>query len=311
MTDSSQAVVRGAAAPPFFIVGAGRSGTTLLRLMLDAHPRLAIPPESHFVVGLQRRFGDVPGPEAVEALLAHPRFREWALDPGRVRRTLGARAPASWAELFDAAFSLYAAQHGKARWGDKTPDYARHLAKVRRIFPDARFVHLIRDGRDVAASLARVPWYRGSVARAAHDWVKSVRRARTAGLRRDEYLEVRYEDLVADPETALRRVCAHLGEEWSEAMLDYPDRAGEKVPERRSVWHERTRRPVSDERVGAWRRELTPSDLWTFERVAGDLLDELGYGRAARFSLRGAAAAAIRRAERYGRRAGRALGRGR
>jgi len=276
-----------------------------LRLMLDAHPSIAVPPESHFVVSLPRVFGAAPTPQAIEALLAHQRFREWGLDEGRFSQALDAREPATWADLYDTVFSLYATEHGKQRWGDKTPGYGRFLDELRQIFPSARFVHLIRDGRDVACSLARVPWYEGSIVRMASDWKKSVRRARRSGLGRDDYLEVRYEDLVTDTVPTLHRVCSHLDVIWADSMLAYPRRLDDKLPSHRKAWHQRTREGVSSDRIGIWRREMTAVDLWNFERVAGDLLEELGYGREARFSLRGAAAAATGRARRYVRRAAR------
>lgn len=214
---------------PFFIVGCPRSGTTLVRVMLDCHPNLAIPGESHFVVGLAgRRFRLARRPRvAVERILAHHRFERWGLAPTAVREQVARTNPRTYAEAVRAVFEAYAASHGKPRWGDKTPGYVTRIRLLARLFPDAQFVHVIRDGRAVAASVAEMHFGPGDPVSAGFWWRKRV----AAGLRDGRrlgpgrYLEVRLEDLIADPEATLRRVLAFLGEEWSPAVLDYRARA--------------------------------------------------------------------------------------
>jgi hypothetical protein len=112
----------GDSAPPFFVVGCPRSGTTMLRMMLDGHPHLAIPDESHFVVGLAPRWW-VRRSASIDDILAHPKVRAWDVDPDELASAVCCPVGSSYADRVDAVFSAYARLHGKARWGDKTHGY--------------------------------------------------------------------------------------------------------------------------------------------------------------------------------------------
>jgi hypothetical protein len=185
-------------------------------------------------------------------------------------------------EAIAAIFAAYAAERGKPRWGDKTPLYMQHLELLDRLFPDARYVHLIRDGRDAALSFLSVPqglmtegWGHPRDARGfACQWVSEIRAARSLGARvgPDRYLELRYEALVAEPEAALRAVCAFAALEFEDGMLDYVGRTDSA----RKAHQQRLNEPP---RVGVrdWRTEMAPGDVRAFEDVAGGLLDRLGY----------------------------------
>ena len=164
---------------PFFIVGAPRSGTTLLRLMLNAHRKLCIPPESHFVVDLPQQIGAFDFDRAWTALQAHERYREWNLDEATVRRSV--EGAENWPTFFDRVFGVYAAMESKPRWGDKTPIYARNLPQLHDLYPQADVLHIIRDGRDVAASLKTMPWFEGDMYVCAETWRARVTAARENG----------------------------------------------------------------------------------------------------------------------------------
>ncbi len=196
--------------PPFpFFVGCGRSGTTLVRALVDAHPDMAIPPESHFVVAEAPRRGAAFDPAGfVAALAASDRFALWGLDRDAVAAAV-ATAPGGYPAAVRAVFGLWADRAGKPRYGDKTPGYVVHVPVIAGLFPEAVIVHVIRDGRDVAASFVELGWA-ASAEEAARHWALRVRRGRRAGreLAAGRYHELRYEDLVADPEAALRAVCA-------------------------------------------------------------------------------------------------------
>ncbi|MDH5236917.1 MAG: sulfotransferase, partial [Acidimicrobiia bacterium] len=150
--------------PALFVVGCGRSGTTLLRSMLDAHPELAIPGESHFLrrmLRLRRRYehGSQFDLERYVADLSRDvRFRRWVADPEPLIERIRAGRPLSLADAVRATFGAYARSQDKIRWGDKTPDYVTMMPAISELLPEARFVHLIRDGRAVAASLAHQSW---------------------------------------------------------------------------------------------------------------------------------------------------------
>ena len=263
------------------VLGVRRSGTTLLRVMLDRNRALAIPDESYFVPQLAQRHPTPVDPSAfLDDLRRLPTLVEWQLSPDAVSARL--RAGMTTGDAIGAVFAAYAAGHGKERWGDKTPLYMQHLGLLERLFPDARYVHLIRDGRDAALSFLSVPrglmtegWgHPRDVRGFACQWASEIRAARSLGSRLgpDRYLELRYERLVAEPEAIVRRACAFAGLEFDAAMLDYVGRTDSARKEHQQRLNEPPRRGVRD-----WRAEMAPSDRRAFEDVAGALLDALGY----------------------------------
>jgi hypothetical protein len=274
--------------PPFpFIVGCGRSGTTFLRAMLDTHPEMAIPPENHFLMrlaeawGRMERRGGIAEDALVDLLAREATFELWDLPIEDVRAELRSGPPQTLAAAIRALYGLYAASRGKPRYGDKTPMFVRHLPYLGATFPEARFVHLLRDGRDVAcSSLARGVGPR-TVPEAAVWWRREVLRGRRGSRHLDpgRYLEVRYEDLVADPPAQLRTICRFLDLEYDEAMLGYHERS-DIVPDRRKLRriHSNLRRPPIPN-LRDWRSEMSPREVELFEALAGDLLSYLGYER--------------------------------
>jgi hypothetical protein len=242
-----------------FVVGCSRSGTTLLRAMLDGHRELAVPPESHFALARSVR-------SLRRALARDPWFALWEIDAPDLRGL-------DCADAVRALFAAYAAARGKPRYADKTPHYVSHLPRLAARFLEARFVHVVRDGRDVALSLLQVPWGPDTVEEAALHWRRRVLEGRAAGLPADRYREVRYEALVADPERELRALAAWLELEYDAAMLAYPGRPL-RVP---YPEHHRGLALAPTPELRDWRREMAPEDVARFEAVAGDALAELGY----------------------------------
>jgi hypothetical protein len=268
-----------------FVVGCERSGTTLLRLMLDAHPQLAVPPESYFIVDLWRRrsrYARIDGtiePDPFRRdLQRHRWFRYWDVPAETLEVALD--RPARFPDAIRRLYAAYARLHGKPRYGDKTPAYVQHVRLLADLLPEARFLHLIRDGREVALSLAEVPWGPGNVLDAAIHWAERVERGRRSGpaLGHDRYREVRYERLVADPERELEGVAAFFDLGFDRSMLRHAERSRVRVP-RPGLEHERS---MAEPRPGArdWRREMAPEDLEAVEAAVGDLLDDMGYERA-------------------------------
>jgi hypothetical protein len=284
---------------PVFVIGNPRSGTTLVRLMLDAHPELAVPPEGGFLVALERRFGSFSGdPDQRDAFAAAvlevPKLEDWGLGLEELREHLSRAEPGSYAELAAEVYRLWAIRQGKprARLGDKNNFHLRHIATLARLYPCATFLHVVRDGRDVVCSYRdvgdlsgrdapRLP--RGIVAAAQH-WRENlveIRRA-LAALAPGRSQEIRYEDLVRDPYRSLEEVCFVLGEPFDEAMLEFQARSVRTEPKRFEAWKWRTREPLSTEPVGRFRRDLVAEDLLAFECVAGDMLAAYGYAPATR-----------------------------
>lgn len=272
---------------PIFIVGAPRSGTTLLRYVLSSHPRIYIPPESNFI---PRLLGHRPGREltrkeavrTVEIIRTYDTFfKDWrgdSLDPTAFVEDLSDLRPAS---VVHALFSDYAHQYGAPRWGDKSPIYTMHVEGIARAFPTSQFIHIIRDGRDVALSMQRT--YRGprffyvDPYYAARSWKARVRRASSSGARLgpSRYFEIRYEDLTANPEALIRQMCDFLGEAYEPAMTT-PNREAARHYHSKDI-HAATREPLTTTRSGRWRRELSVMDQRLVQLVAGDQLGALGY----------------------------------
>jgi Sulfotransferase family len=277
---------------PILVIGAPRSGTTLLRIMLSSHPRIYIPPESDFIPRLY--LGRIRAPMSrdravrdVQTIIANRRFlREWrdaVPDPATFVAALPELTPAA---LLDAFYRAYAAQHGASRWGDKSPIYTRYVPLLAEIFPSAQFVHLIRDGRDAALStLAAYPdRFYVDMYFAARSWRQRVRAARHAGraLGPARYTELRYEDLTADSEAALRPLCDWLGEDYAPAMCEPHKLARELLRPRGR--HAPVREPVHAN-SGGWQSRMPLADQRLFHAVASDLLADLGYDVADRGPL--------------------------
>lgn len=269
---------------PIFVIGAPRSGTTLLRVMLSCHSRIYIPPESDFIPRLfpnptQRPMTRAKALRAVRTVLENRRFfREWKDDPIDPEAFVGTLPDLTPAIFLDGLYRAYAAQYSADRWGDKSPIYTHFMGLLAGLFPVAQFVHLIRDGRDSALSaLAAYPdRFYVDMYFAARSWRGRVHAAREAGaaLGPDRYLEIRYEELTLDPEGVLRAVCGFLGETYEPAMRE-SHRLGRELL-RPGGRHAPVREPIhpNSER---WRREMSSSDQRLFQAVAGDLLQELGY----------------------------------
>jgi len=261
---------------PVIVLGVGRSGTTLLRVMLDRNTTLAIPYESFFVLPLAHRHGRRPRVVAfLDDVGRFPQLREWGIAPEDVAPRL--REGMTTGEAIAAIFETYAEQRGKPRWGDKTPLYMQSLPLLERLFPDAVWIHLVRDGRDAALSFLALPegfsgktWAQPrTAAQFAARWRSEILAARRI---RGHYLELRYEDLVAEPEREVRRVCEHASLPWEPAMLDHTGVSEvAQMPEHRNI----AKPPTAGLRD--WRTEMSREDALAFEGVAGDVLRSAGY----------------------------------
>lgn len=280
---------------PFpIIVGAPRSGTTLLRLMLDAHPELAIGPETHFLP-LISAIGNEPYARRrfFEIVVKSASWVDFGLDQERFQSALESIEPFNLSDACRCFYRIYAAKFDKQRIGDKTPSYALHLKAIKTLLPEARFIHLIRDGRDVALSL-RNTWFSPGpdMKSQAEFWASHVATARNSAAKCSSYMEIKYEDLVQDPETALRKVCDHIELPYHEAMLHHHLRAHlrldehqgrefrnakELTKEQRLQQQRNAMRPVRVDLAFRWKQEMTGAEQACFKRYAGTLLEELGY----------------------------------
>lgn len=267
--------------PPFFIVGCPRSGTTLVRNLLRSHPDLTIPAESHFMPSFFRAYGD-PEDAREARRLAERILRTWWVQRWRLKlEPQDLEGCRSYRELVGRLYEAVADREDALRWGDKTPGYARHLSTLTAIFPGAQFVHVVRDGRDVALSLLRTGLGPRSVYTAARCWKDHVVAARRDGapLGSQQFKEVRYEDLAARPELTMRELCDFLEVPFDQGVLRPTPIDWRTSP---STFGPRRAGHISDSELvrsnaGKWRQELPPREVEIFESVAGDVLEEYGY----------------------------------
>jgi hypothetical protein len=266
--------------PPFFIVGSARSGTTLLRLMFNAHSEIAVPPESRFITELYKGQDEVDRDAFLQSLDAHPRWHEWDLPIEAVTEELDGAQRLPYAGAIAAAFRAYARTHGKKRWGDKTPRYIEQIELLAGLFPDGRFIHLVRDGRDVALSYAHVPFGPKTVGAVADLWARRVEAGIAAGrpLGPERYIEIRYEDLVEDAAGTIKELCRFVDVEFDPGMLDHTERARDATLPRASKYNPNVTQPPS-KKAHSWKDSMAPRDVEAFEAIAGATLARLGYER--------------------------------
>jgi hypothetical protein len=259
-------------ASPVIVGGCGRSGTTLMRMILDTHPNICCGPESRLFL-----------PRWPRPARLGPKF---GLAPATIADLL-ARCE-SQAEFVDRFFALYGEAQGKARWAEKTPRNVLHLGFVFEHFPKARFVHMIRDGRDTICSLRTHPRHkivdgrlvkldtRHPIGPCLERWVTDV----TAGLRyrgHPGYIEIRYEALVGQPRETLMRLFDFLGEPFDERVLRYHHVEGQSRDVFLFPQNPEATQAMYTRAVARWRRDLAPEEMELVKREAGPLLSELGY----------------------------------
>lgn len=265
--------VRSTLSAPIFVGGAGRSGSTLLRVILDSHSRISCGPELKVlpsVVTLWEEFRTKYAPFLAEARMGGD-------DVDRLFRGL----------VVDILEPLRKAC-GKARVAEKTPTNVFYFPHLHRIFPDATFLHMLRDGRDVVASLLTMNWktldgqpvaWTRDAREAARYWAAAVGAAREFAQRtasHSRYREVRYEDLVDAPEQTLRGLFTYLGEPWEPGVLRYYDKQRALGGESSA---EAVTRPMHRTSVGRWQTQLTIADRAAVKEEIGPLLMELRYCR--------------------------------
>ncbi len=267
---------------PFFIVGAQRSGTTLLRLILNSHSEIAIPEEGTFWMPLlENRYarGMLRGTfleKVVRYLENNPQLELWATDFQEVWSDLKKRQSITLRELMEALYGFYARKEKKSIWGDKTPSFFRKIEVLKSIFPEARFIHIVRDGRDVFESWRTMDPAMNNPAAIALDWSFKVRCIQSSFARLEggaTYL-LRYEDLISRPEECVRDVCSFLGVDFQAQMLQFFQNSHTYIGRHHSKL---IFRPIEPENREKWKRLLHDREKACFSILAGKWLRRFGY----------------------------------
>ncbi len=271
----------------FFIVGPHRSGTTLLQAMLSSHSGLTIPPETGYFDQVWPRratlgtLADAANLERVGRFVNGPdcAVSDLQLDWSRVTAAL-ALTSRGYDDLFVACLAVYARSRKKRRVGEKSPRHLFAVPDLSQLYPQSKFLCLIRDPRAVVLSERETSWGSRSVTRIVRRWCRVLATAEQLErtLSPDRFRVIRYEDLVADPETQLRAICEFLGEPFEPQMLEFPERATEERGFRPDeVWKQNTLQPVDSSRAERWRSGLTPAEIRLIERLAGSPMLQRGY----------------------------------
>lgn len=265
--------------PSFFIVGAGRSGTTLMRAIVTGHPDLVVSPETGFVPTLlrMRRLwwtgGHVRNRLFVRLAFANGRLRRAGATPQQLVNSLIEEPAVSPVDAISRIYETFVAKPTQARVGDKTPGYAMDVALLSKAFPQAKFIHAIRHPLDVVASMLQQPWAPDDPLAAGALWLHNVRACRALTIASDRMLVVRLEDLINDPKREVDRISGHLGVLTHENMLRFNDRAG--VISQQNVHpsaHSGLHRRLAQTR--RWQADLTDSDaaaVWSLVRGTAGL----------------------------------------
>jgi len=269
---------------PIFVIGAKRGGTTLMRRVMDAHPDITIPPPGwlfHYIYPYLYSYGDLSVDEnfldLVSDSLAIPMIREhWGidLDAGAVAERCVER---SFRGVMHALTAVYVENTaGGNVWGSKAPGEAFWIREIHQEFPGARFVFLVRDGRDVATDLSQTIWGPRSAHSSALNWRRHMEAI--LGARRElpshSHFTLRYEEFVRSPEEVLRDLCTFLDLPFSVAMVNHHEASTDQFVT--SSYHAKTNSPITDKYVGIYKR-LPIDDQQAISAAAGDLLTELGY----------------------------------
>jgi glycosyltransferase involved in cell wall biosynthesis len=283
---------------PIFLLGAERSGTTLLRLMLTAHPDICIPPESIFFVALESKYGAVGNliphlPEFLNDLYDNKfhRFREWNVDPQLLLNNLTSHQHLSYTQAVETVYQTYRQQFDPTAsiWGDKNPFHIYQLGKIRRYFPGVRAILIVRDFRACYSSVKKLAAKEQETGEVwpgiktinglTHQWNQVVKIIDKYHQKWEQFYLVYYEDLVREPAAQLAKICQWLGVDFQDSMLEFYQKNAEKglIPPNQIAWHPNTFKPVDVSGVNAWQDELSFSELETIELMNWKNLSKLGY----------------------------------
>ncbi len=269
---------------PLFIVGAQRSGTTLLRLILNAHSAIAIPEEGTFWMPLLRSErsalgGRISGKKLqryIEYIRKNSQFRAWRLDAESKLQEILERGDTTLAELMESVYSLYARSQNKMFWGDKTPSFFRKIDELSQLFPSAKFIHIVRDGRDVFLSMRKREPSRDNIAVAALEWMRKVETASRSieRLGSERGYVITYESLLENPEQEVANLCAFLNIEFEHGMSEFYKSSEKYIGQKHS---DLIFQPLSKVSVGKWKAELTGKECRIFGVIAHNCLQKMGY----------------------------------
>lgn len=267
---------------PVFVGGAERTGTSLMFALLTSHPHISMTRRTNYWRYIDQKFGDLSQDHNFEACLdvmkRYKRMVAIGLDWDRIE-TEFKKGPATYGRLYELMQNQQAAQDGKRRWGDKSLLNERYAERIFDSFPDARIIHMLRDPRDRYASvLARWKVRRGGVGAGMGEWFESVRHAESNVERWPSQCTImRYEDLVAEPETEMRRICDFIGEPFADEMMTMSGAERFRQEGANSSYGRRPTGAISTSSIGKYTKVLSANQVRYIETVARDAMQRHHY----------------------------------
>lgn len=267
---------------PIYLAGIERSGTSLMYALLASHPNIAMTRRTNLWTYFNKQYGDLNDPKNLERCLSimakYKRLQAIQIDVDRVRREF-LQGERTYARLFTLIEGHFAERQGKPRWGDKSLNTERFMDDIFAVFPDAKIIHMMRDPRDRYAS-AKTRWtdMKGRVGAGTAMWLESVQLARRGTSKYpNQYMIVRYEDLVADPEKTLRKVCEFLGEDYAPEMLTMMGAPSHRNKGSNSSYGKREIGKISTDSIARYRQVLSPQEIKYMQDFCRDGMRQFGY----------------------------------
>lgn len=270
---------------PIFIVGAPRSGTTLLRLLLNNNSQISIPEETWYFTDLDKEkdkllANDNWQYEISLKLFQHTRRHFPSLTFEEIHDFLKSTSRDNWPNIVATVNLIYLKQQNKKRWGDKTPGYVTELPLIKKLFPDAKIIHIIRDPRDVIPSIINFEEVgpKNKEFKYIVNYYKTVVSKGRADGRfyfQNNYLEVNYESLLKDPDKFLITICEFLNVPFEKEMLDFYKTSHQSVPG--WDWHQKTKSPIDQTNIGKWKKKMNPSDITYIQLACKKIIKDIGF----------------------------------
>lgn len=287
---------------PLFIIGSPRSGTSLLRLILTSHSQILVPPECGFIIWLHTKYANWQRSDNnngsrltsfLDDLFESKKFDTWLLDKTFIKDQIVARQPENYAELCGVVYATFGMTTGKdfSMWGDKNNFHINHLGELLNLYKKARFLHIVRDGRDVACSYREVmaakskspyaPKLETNITNIALEWSNNVMKIDSfmTLMPREATMTIRYEDLVLNSSSSVMAICEWIGMPFEADMLNfYQQNKSKKLePELTMDWKKRTLQPISDDTLGRYASLLSNEEQDEFLAVAAIALCRFSY----------------------------------
>jgi hypothetical protein len=270
---------------PFFIVGSGRSGSTLLRVLLCAHSKVTIPPETYFIMplvnqlpinaGLNRNQTD----QAIDIITSHYRWPDMGMTRDYLVDQVADMDSPLLSDIINVIYHFHLLKDNKQIWGDKTPPYISIVPELKELYPKAKIIHLVRDGRDVTRSFRVTGWYGPWIKDNSKEWRDAIGHYNRYKRARPDIgiYEIRYENLVMETEKTIRDLCGFLGITYEAGMLDWMPAIQGKIPTREAHIHKKLGKKPGIEDIYRWKSEMTKREVFITESFIWKELRSAGY----------------------------------